>query len=77
MSYLNILLLLILSDLVFNAQKKGPFRVSLCAKEWGGFGLVAFEGLRHAKKYGFKGGGGEGGRGGENQAKNIGCKRGH
>ena len=56
MSYLNILLLFILSDLVFNAQKKGPFRVSLCAKEWDGFGLVAFEGLRHAKKYGFKGG---------------------
>ena len=55
---------MILSDLVFNAQKKGPFRVSLCAKEWGGFGLVAFEGLRHAKKYGFKGGGGGGGKGG-------------
>ena len=39
-------------------KAKGPFRVSVRAKEWGGLGLVALRrGLTHAKKYGFKGGG--------------------
>ena len=53
------MLLLNLCDLfAMHKKAKGPFRVSVRAKEWGGLGLVALRrGLTHAKKYGFKGGG--------------------
>ena len=69
------MLLLNLCDLFSMHKKaKGPFLVSVLAKEWGGLGLVALRrGLRDAKKYGFKGGGG----GGAVRRKILGLSGGH